>query len=176
MLSSSILVFILFEHEWAELAVRNALPQIMLLLRLFAQLVTRCVLWIWDSMFNFIKDAVAYLWRAIAAMLQRMPELKFSPLELAACFHIIDAIKRATILCALQGGGQEPANLLLSVLCLMLAMMGWHRPRSFGCHTLLCRTLSAFCMRCFCADYTCIAMAFLFPTFGNTRRKHAAAP
>ena len=148
----------------------------MLSLRLCVQLVTRCALWTWDPMLTFAKDAVAYLCRAIVALLHSMPELKFSPLELAACFQIIDAIKRATIVCALQGSEQKPATSLLSVLCLMLAMMGWHVPRFFGCHTLLCRTRSILCMPCCRADYTCIAMAFVFPTFGCTQRKRAAAP
>ena len=116
MFSSLMVVFILFEHEWAELAVRHALLQSMLSLRLFVQLVTRCVLWIWDSILTFAKDAVAYLWRAVDALLQSMLELKLPPLELAACFHIIDAIERATIFCALQGGGQKPASSLLSVV------------------------------------------------------------
>ena len=145
----------------------NALLQSMLVLRLFVQLVPRCVLWIWDYIPRCAKVVVAYLWRAVITLLQSMPELKFSPLELAACFHIIDASERATVFFTLQGGGPEPARLLLSVLCLMLAMMSWHVPRCIGCHMLLCRTLSALCMQCFRADYTCIAMAFLFPTFGK---------
>ena len=128
MFSSLMVVFTLSEHEWAELAVQNALLQSMISLRLCVQLVTRCALWTWDPMLTFAKDAVAYLCRAIVALLHSMPELKFSPLELAACFQIIDAIKQATIVCAIQGSEQKPATSLLSVLCLMLAMMGWHVP------------------------------------------------
>ena len=160
-LGTSWLSFLGLEAAW------NALLQSMLVLCLFVQLVSRCVLWICDYILRCAKVAVAYLWRAVVALLQSMLRLKFFPLELAACFHIIDANERATVFFTLQGGGPELARLLLSVLCLMLAMMSWHVPRFIGCHMLLCRTLSALCMQCFCADYTCIAMAFLFPTFGK---------
>ena len=136
-LGTSWLSFLGLEAAW------NALLQSMLVLCLFVQLVSRCVLWICDYILRCAKVAVAYLWRAVVALLQSMLGLKFSPLELAACFHIIDASERATVFFTFQGGGPEPARLLLSVLCLMLAMMSWHVPRCIGCHMLLCRTLYA---------------------------------
>ena len=63
---------------------------VQLVVRLFVQLVSRCVLWICDYILRCARIAVAYLWRAVVALLQSMLRLKFSPLELAACFYIID--------------------------------------------------------------------------------------
>ena len=145
----------------------NALLQSMLVLHLRVQLVTLRVLRIWDYMAKCATFAMVYLLRLVFALLQSMLELKLSPLELAACFHIVGASELAPCFFVRGGGTSEHATLLLSTLCLMLVMMNWHVPRSMGCHMFLCRSLSAMCMQCFRADYACIAMAFLFPTFGK---------
>ena len=101
----------------------NALLQSMLVLRLCVQIVTRRVLWLLYCMFECATSAVVYLLQNVLALLQSMLELGYSPLELAACFHIINASERATCFFMVGGATSELATLLLSVLCLMLAMM-----------------------------------------------------
>ena len=109
----------------------------MLVLRLRVQIVTRRVLWPLHCMFKCVTSAVDYFLQNVLALLQGMLELEYSPLELAACFHIINASERAICFFMVGGATSELATLLLSILCLMLPMMDWHVPESVKCHMLL---------------------------------------
>ena len=145
----------------------NALLHRMLVLRLCVQTASRSVLWLLYCIFECATFAMIYLLQNGFALLQIILELEYTPLELAACVNIINASERATCFFTVGGGTSELASSLLSLLCLMLAMMDWRVPRFVSSHMLLCRSLSALCMQCLHADYAPIAMAFLFPTFGK---------
>ena len=95
-------------------AALNAVLQSMLVLRLRVQIVTRRVLWLLHCMFKCGTSAVVYFLQSVLALLQGMLELEYSPLELAACFHIINASERATCFFMVGGATSELATLLLS--------------------------------------------------------------
>ena len=145
----------------------NALLQRILVLRLCAQAVSRSVLWLLYYIFKYTTFAMIYLLQNGLALLHIILELEYSPLELAACGNIINASVRTTCSFTIGGGTSELATILLSLLCLILAMADWHVPQFVMCRMLICRSLSALCMQCLDADYALIAMAFLFPTFGK---------
>ena len=135
----------------------KALLQSMQVLRLFVHFLKGCLTWMCDHIWRCAKAAVAYLWRGVVVLLQSILYLKISPLELAACFHMVDASTQVSY----PGNGPEPATVLLAMLCLTLAMTRWHVPRHIACNMLLCRSLSALCMQCFYADYACIALSLI---------------
>ena len=112
----------------------NALLQRMLMLRLCIQTASRSVLWLLYCIFECATFAMIYLLQNGFALLQIILELEYSPLELAACFNIINASERATCFFTVGGGTSELATILLSLLCLMLAMMDWHVPRLVSNH------------------------------------------
>ena len=145
LLGQSWLAFLGLEAAW------KALLQSMQVLRLCDYLLKGCLTTMWDNIRRCAGSTAAYLWRGIVVLLQRIRYLKISPLELAACFHMIDASTQVSY----PGDGPEPATSLLALLCLTLAMASWHVPRFIACHMLLCRSLSALCMQCFYAHYAC---------------------
>ena len=96
----------------------KALLQSMQALRLFVYLLKRCLTWMWDHIWRCARAAVAYLRRGVVVLLQSILYLKISPLELAACFHMVDASTQVSY----PGNGPKPVTVLLAMLCLTLAM------------------------------------------------------
>ncbi len=93
-----------------------------------------------------------------------------TPLEFAACFHIVDCMTQTH---EVQGGAQRAANLAIAWLSLGLSIMGWHVPQTLADHSQICRILSALAMHCLYDDYKCVALAFLLPTFGKRPKDYA---
>ena len=94
-----------------------------------------------DHIWRCARAAVAYLWRGVVVLLQSILYLKISPLELAACLHMVDASTQVSY----PGNGPKPATVLLAMLCLTLATTRWHVPRHIACFS------AALCQLCACS-------------------------
>ena len=82
-----------------------------------------------------------------------------TPLELAACFHLVEAYMHRNVYtyhcesdhCRVSAvsapSAQNIATMALALLILGLSIIDWHVPRCFRSHQLLCRILTAMSMQ-----------------------------
>ena len=129
----------------------------------------------------------------MSSALQRDMLILCTPLELAACFHLVEAYMHRDLYtyhcesdhCRVSAvsapSAQEIATIALALLRLSLSIIDWHVPRGVRSQQLLCRILTAMSMQALRMDLACAAMAFLLPTFGkrpqeegSTARKRTA--
>ena len=109
-----------------------------------------------------------------------------TPLELAACFHLVEAYMHRDLYtyhcesdhCRVSAvsapSAQKIATIALTLLILSLSIIDWHVPRCFRSHQLLCRILTAMSMQALRVELACTVIAFLLPTFGKDRRTREA--
>ena len=102
-----------------------------------------------------------------------------TPLELAACFHLVEAYMHRDLYtyhcesdhCRVSAvsapSAQKIATIALALLILSLSIIDWHVPRCFRSHQLLCRILTAMSMQALRVELACTVIAFLLPTFGK---------
>ena len=102
-----------------------------------------------------------------------------TPLELAACFHLVEAYMHRDLYtyhcesdhCRVSAvsapSAQKIATIALALLILRLSIIDWHVPRCFRSHQLLCRILTAMSMQALRVELACTVIAFLLPTFGK---------
>ena len=102
-----------------------------------------------------------------------------TPLELAACFHLVEAYMHRDLYtyhcesdhCRVSAvsapSAQKIATIALALLILSLSIIDWHVPRCFRNHQLLCRILTAMSMQALRVELACTVIAFLLPTFGK---------
>ena len=115
----------------------------------------------------------------MSSALQRDMLILCTPLELAACFHLVEAYMHRDLYtyhcesdhCRVSAvsapSAQEIATIALALLILSLSIIDWHVPRGVRSQQLLCRILTAISMQALRMDLACAAMAFLQPTFGK---------
>ena len=147
---------------------------------------------------DFIARLVQTFWRhcnlgllcPLARLLQSIGQMVFfamlrntltgsTPLELAACFHLANALMHRDLyaydcessncrISAVTGpSAKETAIIQLALLILCLSLMDWHVPRWVPCQQLQCRILTAMSMHALRMDCACTAIAFFLPTFGK---------
>ena len=128
----------------------------------------------------------------MSSALQRDMLILCTPLELAACFHLVEAYMHRDLYsyhcdsdsCRVSAvsapSAQKIATIALALLIISLSIIDWHVPRCFRSHQLLCRILTAMSMQALRVELACTVIAFLLPTFGkrsqdqgNTSRKRS---
>ena len=115
----------------------------------------------------------------MSSALQRDMLILCTPLELAACFHLVEAYMHRDLYtyhcesdhCRVSAvsapSAQKIATIALALLILSLSIIDWHVPRCFRSHQLLCRILTAMAMQALRVELACTVIAFLLPTFGK---------
>ena len=115
----------------------------------------------------------------MSSALQRDMLILCTPLELAACFHLVEAYMHRDLYtyhcesdhCRVSAvsapSAQKIATIALALLILSLSIIDWHVPRCFRSHQLLCRILTAMSMQALRVELACTVIAFLLPTFGK---------
>ena len=108
-----------------------------------------------------------------------------TPLELAACFHLVEAYIHRNVYtyhcdshhCRVSAvsapSAQNIATMALALVILGLSIIDWHVPRCFRSHQLLCRILTAMSMHALGVELACEVIAFLLPTFGKISQDRA---
>ena len=159
-ISGVAVVMIMLQHVW--LACLWWLRPLAVLL----QSCRRCV-WLGGAAASHV---AATLWHVLLRSYcywQGVAQAWVSPLELAACFQVVEYLvyedRGFTVRCEMP----EPATFATAVVCLGLRMVSWHAPLSERWCSVTCRVLSALCMQCLSGDCMRIAIAFIWPTFGK---------
>ena len=129
------------------------------------------------SLLQIIGQMVLYYAKIAKTATEHLAAL-CTPLELAACLHLVEAYMHRDLYtyhcesdhCGVSAvsapSAQKIATIALALLILSLSIIDWHVPRCFRSHQLLCRILTAISMQALRMDLPCTAIAFLLSTFG----------
>ena len=124
----------------------------------------------------------------MSSALQRDMLILCTPLELAACFHLVEAYMHRDLYtyhcesdhCRVSAvsapSAQKIATIALALLTLILSIIDWHVPRGVPGQQMLCRILTAMSMQTLEMNVACIAIAFSLPTFGKRPRQEGSTP
>ena len=134
------------------------------LMMLFQTIWRNCCIAVFAPLARLLQTAIK-LMILFLAMLQSYLEIALTwltPLEVAACFHLVNACIHQNVHTV-----QEMSAVAVALATLLLALMNWHVPRITKWQPLICRVLTAMCMYALRKDTACTGAALLLPTFGK---------
>ena len=149
--------------------------------RLLQSILRRCFLTLFLSLSRLLQsiaEMVVYYANIgmklliMSSALRRDMLILCTPLELAACFHLVEAFMHRDLYtyhcksdpCWVSAvsapSAQKIASTALALLILSLSIIDWHVPRCFRSHQLLCRILTAISMQALRVEPACTVIAF----------------